>query len=81
MKTVTVTDAKEQLDALLESAQQSPVVIQRQDRDVAILMSVKEYDRIRGTNVEELDRFCERISKQAAERGLTDEILADLLKD
>jgi len=44
-------------------------------------MSAEEYERIRGANIDELDRLCERISKQATARGLTDEILADLLKD
>src|SRR5215469_1140635 len=44
-------------------------------------MSAEEYDRIRGVSNDELDRLCERVSKQAAERGLTDEVLADLLKD
>jgi hypothetical protein len=31
--------------------------------------------------MDELDRLCQRVSKQAAKRGLTDKILADLLKD
>jgi hypothetical protein len=44
-------------------------------------LSTEEYDRIRGANADELDRLCERVSRQAAARGLTDEILADLLKD
>jgi len=47
----------------------------------AVIMSAEEYDRIRGVGNDELDRLCERVSKQAAERGLTDEILADLLRD
>ena len=81
MKTVSATDAKQRLAALLDAAQREPVLIRRQNRDVAIVMSPQEYDRIRGANVDELDRLCERVSKQAAERGLTDEILADLLKD
>jgi prevent-host-death family protein len=81
MKTVSATDAKQRLAALLDAAQREPVLIRRQNRDVAVIMSAQEYDRIRGANVEELDRLCERVSKQAAERGMTDEILADLLKD
>ena len=81
MRSVSATEAKQRLAALLDAAQREPVVIRRQNRDVAVIMSAEEYERIRGANIDELDRLCERVSKQAAARGLTDEILADLLKD
>ena len=81
MKTVSATEAKQRLAALLDAAQREPVLIRRQNRDVAVIMSAEEYKRIRGANVAELDRLCERVSEQAAARGLTDEILADLLKE
>lgn len=81
MKTVSATEAKQRFAAIVDAAQREPVFIRRQNRDVAVLLSREEYDRIRGANVDELDRLCERVSKQAAERGLTDDILADLLKD
>lgn len=56
-------------------------MIRRQNRDVAVIISAEEYERIRGANVAELDRLCEQVSEQAAARGMTDEVLADLLKD
>jgi prevent-host-death family protein len=81
MKTVSATDAKQRLAALLDAAQHEPVLIRRQNRDVAVIMSAQEYDRIRGANVDEFERFCDRISAQAKARGLTEEILTDILKD
>jgi len=81
MRSVSATEAKQRLAALLDAAQREPILIRRQNRDVAVIMSAEEYERIRGANIDELDRLCERVSKQAAARGLTDEILADLLKD
>ncbi len=80
MKIVSATDAKQRFAALLDAAQREPVRIRRQNRDVAVVLSAEEYDRIRGANIEELDRLCERVSRQAAARGMTDKILADLLK-
>lgn len=81
MKPISATDAKQRFAALIDAAQREPIVIRRQNRNVAVVMSAEQFDRMRGVANDELDRLCERVSKQAAKRGLTDEILADLLKD
>lgn len=80
MKSVSATEAKQRFAALIDAAQREPVVIRRQNRDVAVIVSAEEYERVRGAHVDELDRLCERVSKEAAARGLSDEILADLVK-
>ena len=81
MKFVSATDAKQRLAALLDAAQREPIVIRRQNRDVAVIMSAEEYDRIRGARIDEFERFCDRVSAQAKARGLTEKILAHILKD
>jgi antitoxin Phd len=48
MKAVSATEAKQRLAALLDAAQREPVLIQRHNRDVAVIMSAEEYERIRG---------------------------------
>jgi prevent-host-death family protein len=81
MRYVTATDAKQRLAALLDAAQREPVVIRRQKRDVAVILSAEEYDRLRAFNVVEFDRFCDRVAGKAAARGLTAKKLQRILHD
>ena len=47
MRTITASKARQGFAELLESVDQGPVVIERQRRGVAVLMSVAEYWRLR----------------------------------
>lgn len=81
MRHVSATDAKQGLAALLDAAQREPVVIRRQKRDVAVLLSTAEYDRLRGLNIAEFQEFCDRVGRKAVEQGLTEKRLAALVAD
>ncbi len=81
MKFVSATEAKQRLAALLDAAQREPVMIRRQKRDVAVILSPQEYDRLRALNVEEFERFCDRVGQQAAARGLSEDKLGAILGD
>jgi prevent-host-death family protein len=81
MRYVSATEAKQRLAALLDAAQREPVVIRRQKREVAVLLSTQEYDRLRALNAAEFQRFCDRVARDAAARGLTEEVLSEILSD
>jgi antitoxin Phd len=81
MKSVSATEAKQRLAALIDAAQREPVVIRRQNRDVAVIMSAQEYEKMRDVNAAEFQSFCDRIAGQAKARGLDEKVLNDLLRD
>ena len=81
MRYVSATEAKQRLAAILDAAQSEPVMIRRKNREVAVMLSPKEYDRLRGLNIVEFEQFCDRIGKEAATRGLTEEKLAEIIEE
>ncbi len=81
MRTVSATEAKQRFAAILDAAQHEPIMVRRQKREVAVVLSPRDYERLRSLNLRELEEYCQRIGAQAAERGLTEEKLAEILDD
>lgn len=81
MESFSATEAKQRFSAVLDAAQRRPVVIRKQQRDVAVVMSYQEYEKLRRLNINEFQRFCDEIGKRAAARGMTEEKLNELLGD
>jgi prevent-host-death family protein len=79
MKTVAATEAKNRLGAILDEAQREPIVIRRQDRDIAVVLSMADYERLRQGNVQAFVELRDQIAAEARDAGLTDARLADLL--
>ena len=81
MRHISATDAKQRLAALLDAAQREPIVIRRQNRDIAVVLSPAEYDRLRGLSVAEFQAFCDRVGRKAVAQSLTEKKLTRLLAD
>jgi prevent-host-death family protein len=81
MPTVSATHAKQNFAAILDQSQREPVRIQRHDRDVAVLVSAEEYEKIHQLRVKELLRFTEETSRYAESQGMTEELLEKLLAE
>jgi prevent-host-death family protein len=79
MKTVAATEAKNRLGAILDDAQREPIVIRRQDRDIAVVLSMAEYERLRAGNIQAFLDLRNEVAAQAAASGLTEGRLAELL--
>jgi PHD/YefM family antitoxin component YafN of YafNO toxin-antitoxin module len=60
---------------------QEPIVIRRQDRDIAVVMSMADYERLRSGNGRAFLELRDAVAAEAAKAGLTDDRLAELLSD
>lgn len=81
VKTIPATEAKNRLGAVLDTAQREPVVIRRQDRDIAVVLSMADYERLRSANIRAFLELRDEVAAEATGAGLTDERLAELLSD
>lgn len=81
MQTVSATKASQNFAAILDAAQREPIRIQRHARDIAVVISAAEYDRLRQDPWAEFNRLSAIASEQAKANGLTEEILAEILAD
>ena len=79
MKTVPATEAKNRLGAILDDAQREPVVIRRQDRDIAVVLSMADYERLRSGNIQAFLDLRKQVADEAAAYGLTEKRLKKLL--
>jgi len=79
MEYVSATDAKKTLGAIIARAQREPIVIQKQNKDAAVIISPEDYARLRKLNIDEFRFFREKISVKATKHGLTEKRLSELL--
>jgi PHD/YefM family antitoxin component YafN of YafNO toxin-antitoxin module len=64
-ESVVATEAKNLLDAILDEAQREPIVIRRQDRDIAVVPSMADYERRRAGNIQALLDLRNEVAAQA----------------
>lgn len=79
MKKVAATEAKNRLGAILDDAQREPVIIQRQERDVAVVLSMAEFERMRSANIRAFLDLRNEVAAEAKRNGLTEKKLAAIL--
>jgi prevent-host-death family protein len=81
MQTVSATYAKQNFAAILDLSQREPVQIRRHERNVAVLISNEEYERMNRERWAEFNRLSASAAEEAKANGLTEEILAEILAE
>ena len=81
MKEVAAREAKNRFGHLLDAAQSGPVRVTRKGRAVGVMMSVQQYERLRGAAWERLAATMDALGEEASANGLTKTRLEALLAD
>ena len=81
MKEIAARDAKNRFGYLLDVAQRVPVRVTKKGRPVGVMMSIQQYERLRGAAWERLTATMDALGDEAVERGLTPASLEALLAD
>ena len=81
MREIAAREAKNQFGQLLDAAQTGPVRVTKKGRPVGVVMSMQQYQRLRGAAWARLTETMDRLGAEARARGLTDADLEALLAD
>ena len=81
MKEIAARDAKNRFGRLLDAVQSAPVRVTKKGRAVGVMMSMQQYERLRGAAWERLTVTMDTLGKEASANGLTDARLEALLAD
>ena len=79
MQSMPALKAKTHFGQLIETAQRQPVTVTKQGRPTVVVMSIHDFDRYRHQAGERLLGVMERIQSKAADAGLTESKLEELL--
>ena len=80
MRSMTVKEARDAFDSMLETAKREGLVLREDAADVAMVLSPDEYARFRKWRTAELLSVMDELAAEAAANGLTEEKLAELLR-
>jgi len=79
MKSIDEAEAQARLDEILDEAQQQPIAIRREGADIAVVLSMPEYERVRQAAVREFLALRDDIAREVSASGLTKARLSELL--
>ena len=81
MKQLAARDAKNHFGQLLDASQRAPVLLTRNGRAVSVVMSVEQFQRLRGAAWERLAQTMDALGEEASTSGMTATDLKALLAD
>ena len=81
MREFSAKEAKNRFGQLLRSAQQGPVRVTRNGTPVCVMLSVEQFERLRGNAWDRSVAAVDAMGQEAAANGLTPAALESLLSE
>ena len=81
METISSSDARNNMAALLEKAQHEPVAIQKQGRNAAVLISFADFERLTNAHRLAFQAICDDVGAKAESWGLSEAKLMEIVAD
>ncbi|WP_419949786.1 type II toxin-antitoxin system prevent-host-death family antitoxin [Candidatus Palauibacter sp.] len=81
MRGINAKEAENRFDQLLRAARRGSVRVTRNGTPVGVVLSVEQFERLRGTAWDGLAAAMDAMSQEAAANGLTPAALESLLSD
>jgi len=81
MRILSATEAKQKFAEMIDTAQREPVRIRRHNRDLAVVISAQEYERLNRDRWKDFNRLAAIAAEEAKANGLTEEILTEILAE
>ncbi len=81
MRTISAIDAKNHFGQLLDAAQREPITVTKKGRPAAVVLSVEDYERMRGAARQRLLDTIDQMHQEAAAKGLSEGRLEQLLQN
>ncbi len=70
MRTFSASEAKEHFGQLLDIAQREPITVTKRGRPAAVMMSIENYERMRGALRRRLLETISTVQRRTASNGL-----------
>ncbi|QTR48901.1 type II toxin-antitoxin system Phd/YefM family antitoxin [Candidatus Thiothrix anitrata] len=81
MQTMTANEAKTHFGEFIDKVQRMPIGVMRRGRLVGVMVSAEDYEQMRKFYANRLLQTLRKAGEEATAKGLTEEMLAELLAD
>ncbi len=69
------------ISTILETVKKEPVFISQEQEEVAVILSIEEYQKIVSYNIQDFQDFCDGVGRKAEAKGLTQSKFLEILAD
>ena len=81
MRQVSASEVRKDFARIMDTAQKEAIVVRKHDRDYVAIVSMEDYEELIRLKNQRLKKLAKEIGQEAKEKGLTPEILQDILNN